>query len=70
MASVMCLYFSMQEGGILECTKDKCHFCTLRATSHTRLTAYDQCTSSTLIVEKAEPVLVHSTLRLRDQTSM
>ena len=44
---------------------------TLRATSHKRLRAHNHYTSSTLsLVEKAEPVQVHFTLRLRDQRSM
>ena len=42
----------------------------LRATSHTRLRAHYHYTSSTLMVEKAELVQVHFTLRLRDQRSM
>ena len=29
MASVMCLYFSMQEEDIVEHTRGKCHLCTL-----------------------------------------
>ena len=44
----------------------------LRATSHMRLNVRDHYTSSTLIggKEKAEPVQVRFTLRLRDQRSM
>jgi hypothetical protein len=42
----------------------------LRATSHTRLRARDHYTSSTPLVEKAEPVQVHFTLRSSDQRSM
>ena len=40
------------------------------ATSHTRLRARDHCTSSTLILDKAQTVQVRFTLRLRDQRSM
>ena len=42
----------------------------VRATSHTRLKACDLYTSSTSLVETAEPVQVHFTLHLRDQRSM
>ena len=41
----------------------------LRATTHTRLRAHDHSLQALSSVEKAEPLQVRFTLRLRDQTS-
>jgi hypothetical protein len=85
MASVMCLHFSMREEDGLERTNVKCHLCTLWSTCrplcnkgklllepfYTRDWERMIITPRALsLVEKAELVQIHFTLRLRDQHIM